>query len=816
MAAAWLALRAGLRSRWRPLLALALLLGVAGGVVLTAAAGARRTDTAYPRLLRSANAAQLLVIGSQYSPPGYFAGLRRLPQVASLSEASLYDVVLPGRHGPGSTTVQAFSSPNDSFGVTADRVKLLAGRLFRPGEPRAVMVDPQLAALEHVHPGSTLHLYVVPGADVPQLSRARDIAFRVSAVVLFDSQVVPGSRASAGPMALISPPFARTRLARSASYGVQAGVRLRPGGSTQAVLQAARALARRYPAAGGLDATNLADQVAATQRAIHPQAIALGLFAGLAALVVLAVLIQLLSRQVSLDAVEFPVLHALGLTRRGLLAVALARLAVVTTVAAVLAVAIGIAASPLMPIGPARLAEPDPGLAVDPLVLGLGGAAIVTAPLLLLLPTAWRAAGRPAGPLGTPGRPAPERASRLGAALARAGLVTGSAGVRMAFEPGRGRTAVPVRSALAGTIVAVAAVVAALVFGTSLVRLVATPRLYGQDWQQQLDLQFGAVPRPLLDRILAGQPGVAGYAIGNYGQVTVHGRIVPAISVQPVRGARFVTLLAGRAPARPGEIALGAQPLRALHLRLGQRIPVGVNGGRRAMRIVGTAVLPLFSRGSFEATGLGSGAVATAPVLSQPNATSGCPARAHLTCYSFVLLRYRPGTDLRGAAARLSRVTHRNGCPPGSCVVVSDQRPDDIRDYAGVRDTPLVLGVLLALLAVGTLAHVLVTGVRRRRRDLAVLKALGLVRWQVHGVVQWQAAALTATALLAGVPLGILAGRWAWAQFAAASGVSPGAAVPVPVVLALIPAVLALTALIAAGPARAAARVSPAAVLRAE
>jgi hypothetical protein len=57
-----LALRADLRRKWPALVSLALLLGLAGGVVLTAAAGARRTDTAYPRLLNWANAAQLDVV----------------------------------------------------------------------------------------------------------------------------------------------------------------------------------------------------------------------------------------------------------------------------------------------------------------------------------------------------------------------------------------------------------------------------------------------------------------------------------------------------------------------------------------------------------------------------------------------------------------------------------------------------------------------------------------------------------------------------------------------------------------------------------
>ena len=84
MATVWLALRADLRQRWRALLSLALLLGLVGGVVLTAAAGARRTDTAYPRLLSWANATQADIIPAASDfPADYYAALARLPQVAA-------------------------------------------------------------------------------------------------------------------------------------------------------------------------------------------------------------------------------------------------------------------------------------------------------------------------------------------------------------------------------------------------------------------------------------------------------------------------------------------------------------------------------------------------------------------------------------------------------------------------------------------------------------------------------------------------------------------------------------------------------------
>ena len=105
---------------------------------------------------------------------------------------------------------------------------------------------------------------------------------------------------------------------------------------------------------------------------------------------------------------------------------------------------------------------------------------------------------------------------------------------------------------------------------------------------------------------------------------------------------------------------------------------------------------------------------------------------------------------------------------------------------------------------------------RRRRRDLAVLKTLGLTRSQLLRVVSCQASALAMVALLAGLPLGALAGRWSWALFAGSAGVADQADIPLPLVLLAIPAVLLLANLIAAGPGWAAAQTRPALILRSE
>ena len=828
----WLALRSDLRRNWRALLSLALLLGLAGGVVLTAAAGARRTDTAYPRLLNWANAAQLDVVPGAIVPP-YFAALARLPQVTAMSSAIQYNLGLPAAGGGfPDTQLEAFASPDGTLGVSVDRVKILQGAMFDPGAANQVVIDPKLAAMEHLRPGSVLRMTGIPyngaaeGAE-PDLSLAFPLYFRVTGIALFDDQVVPTTVTNQQPRILLTPAFSRTGAAGSIVYLPTAGLRLRPGTSPASVAARARTLAKPYPAAQPIETVNLADEGAATQRAIRPQAVALAVFAGLAGLISLAVLGQLLARQLALDSAEFPILRAVGMTRGSLLALAMARLALVTVAGAAVAVAIAIAASPLMPIGSARLAEPDPGVEVNVALLSAGFAVIALLPLAVLAPAAWRVVRHALGAPGSLGVAEPAsgrtRPSLLAAALTSAGPVTSGVGVRMAFEPGRGRTAVPVRSALAGSVIALAALVAAAVFGASLAGLVGTPHRYGDNWDAELNIGFAGVSGPFFgSHVAPAVPEVAGYAAGNTGQVTVDGMIVPAIGVDQVRGSGYLTLLAGRAPTAPDEIVLGAQTLRALHRQVGQTVRVAVTtaegangpGAPRVMRVVGTAVFPDFGLPGLSDTDLGSGALVATPLLSETMPETGCSGGA--TCYNFFLLRYRPGTDAGAAGARLLAAVQRAGCPFSACTVTGDQRPGDIRNYAAVSDTPLVLAAVLALLAVGTLAHVLLTGVRRRRRDLAVLKTLGCTRSQVHGMVAWEASALAAAALLAGIPLGVIAGRWAWAVFAGATGVASQATVDLPLVLLAIPVTLLLANVIAAWPGWTAARLRPATVLRAE
>jgi ABC-type lipoprotein release transport system permease subunit len=141
--------------------------------------------------------------------------------------------------------------------------------------------------------------------------------------------------------------------------------------------------------------------------------------------------------------------------------------------------------------------------------------------------------------------------------------------------------------------------------------------------------------------------------------------------------------------------------------------------------------------------------------------------------------------------------------------------PPEVRDLSGVSGLPLILAFVLMLLASGIIAHTLLTSVRRRRRDLAILKTLGFVTSQVRATVAWQATALACAGLIVGVPLGLLAGRWAWTLFAGQEAIVPAPVIS-PLTLLAIPAVLLLANAIAAIPARSAARTQPAVILRSE
>jgi hypothetical protein len=512
-------------------------------------------------------------------------------------------------------------------------------------------------------------------------------------------------------------------------------------------------------------------------------------------------------------AADHPVLAALGMTRGQLTAAGLAEVTAAGAAGALLAAGVAVVASPLMPVGAARLAEPDPGISVDWAVLLPGAVAIVVLLVASAAWPAWRLSGGRAASGAATGR-GPGSGSRLASWLAARGApLAVTAGVRLALEPGRGRSGVPVRTALTGTVLSVLAVTAAVTFGASLLTFVSTPRLYGRTWDAAVDLQFQFVTPGQAEAWFGRSAGITGWTFGDHGVIRVNGVVVPAIGLAPGRGPLLApTLLDGRQPRTSHEIVLGRSILRRLGLRVGQQAQVNVSGHRSTARIVGTAVFPYFDQGDFTPTDLGEGAETTAALLRPQTAELGSGPG-----HEFVLVKFRGGPAGAAAAAGFRRSLARfcSTVQQSTCVVLG-QRPNAVTDYARIDGTPEALAAVLAVIGIAVLGQLAVISGRRRRRDFAILKALGLLRRQVSEITAWQASTLAGVALLAGLPLGVVAGRWAWQLFGAGLGIPADPVVPVPLVLLMVPAVILIANVVAWWPGWSAARISPAQVLRTE
>jgi ABC-type antimicrobial peptide transport system permease subunit len=797
-----------LRAGWRGWTGLAIIVAIAGGAVLAAAAGASRTDSAYPRFLERSTASDVLVspLGGT-GLKGYDAAVGALPGVAaSATMVGLTAQPLTAEGVPDQDSATAVSL-DGRYGRTMDAFKMLAGRLPAQNAPREVAVTQIGAQQLNLHVGSLLTMTAEANTPHP---RPIMLTEHVVGIFVTRASVLPVTYLDKNAMVLASLALYRQL---GINYEAFDGgyVTLKPGASLATFSATVQNLTKRYPNTGGQ--VLIADertQAATIERLIRPQAIALALFALALALTALLIVGQVAARTLLTAAQDNGTLAALGMTRRQLFAASMAETAAATVAGALGAVAVAIAASPLTPIGPARLAEPNPGVSVNAGVLAAGAAAIVVLLAARVAVTAWRQAGaRPAADVMEPPQRRPRLAERLSWAGAPLAAVTG---VRFALDPGTGRSSVPVRSAVLGLAVAVAAVAGAGTFGANLLRLVGTPSLYGQDWNIAFEGQFGTITPKQFTQLTGHVPGITDITYGVHGTVTIGTTVIPAIGLAQGTGpVTSSTVITGRPPVTDSQIALGGSVLRQLGLRVGQTVKVSTPVGTRPMLITGSAVFPYFGQGSFTPTDAGQGAETTAAVL-QPLANAGNPASG----YNVALVSFAPGPARQANIAAFQRAwspfcatIQQDTC------LVTDQRPNTVSNYAAIDATPEILAGVLAVLGLAVLAQFILTSARRRRRDFALLKVLGMFRRELSAVALWQVATVTAVALVVGVPLGIAGGRWAWQLFADQAGLPPSAITSLPV-LWMIPATLLVAALVALPPARSVARVPAAATLRSE
>jgi hypothetical protein len=362
---------------------------------------------------------------------------------------------------------------------------------------------------------------------------------------------------------------------------------------------------------------------------------------------------------------------------------------------------------------------------------------------------------------------------------------------------------VPVRSALIGAIVGVLGVVACFTFRAGIDDASANPVRSGLVWDYFV--AAGSPPVTRSDRAtIADDPAVAAATRALWSRaVPIDGVPTPTFGIHTYRGRMPLVILSGHAPRTDSEIAFAPTTAEALHVSVGDEVRVGKPG--RQMRVVGTALLPRTSH-----TGYDQSAWLTLPALRTAVGADTVQGRPD-NFEDYQLIRWRRGADVAAAEHRLGRLAHSKGYFSQRATLSSD-----VVDLGHLGSMPLVLAVFFGLLACATVAHALVTTVRRRRFDLAVLRSVGFTRRQSRLAIAWQATLLAALGLLVGVPLGLVAGRVVWRWVAEDFPVAYVPPIEVIVVLLVVPIALAVAQALAAGPAHAATRIRPAETLRAE
>jgi hypothetical protein len=483
-----------------------------------------------------------------------------------------------------------------------------------------------------------------------------------------------------------------------------------------------------------------------------------------------------------------------------------------------LAMAVAVGLSPLAPIGAVRAVYPDPGVAFDWTVLGCGAALLIVALGATAVAMAYRVSPhRAAWSL----RRGVARESRLARAASLSGLSPSAVtGIRAALGAGAGRDTAPVRSAVLGAVLAVVVVVASFTFGSSLNSLVSQPKLYGWNWNYALLAGFSAaedLPAAQTATLFEHDPDVGHWSGVYFESAELDGQSVPVLAERP-GAAVHPTMLSGQALDSDRQVVLGPATLAALHKRIGDTVLA--NTGRKStvrVRIVGTATLPTIGGSGDPQLQMGTGAVLatslfTAGELNQQGSPIPGPNAVLVTARSGV----SPAATLRSLDRIDAVLSHPSGGEAPASGVVSLLRPAEIADYRAVGSTPSVLAGILAAGAMGGLALTLVASVRRRRREFALLKALGFTQRQLAATVAWQSSVSAAVGVIVGVPLGIALGRWLWALFARGIYAVPDPTVPVLTVVLVVLGAVAFANLVATVPGRIAARTSTALVLRSE
>ncbi|HTV11652.1 MAG TPA: FtsX-like permease family protein [Acidimicrobiales bacterium] len=832
--ASWYHFRATFRQEWGSYLTIGLLLGLLGGLALGSLAAARRTQSSYSALVDSTNPAQIDVTTAIANPsigngqgydPAIVRELARLPHVTAVASAPGINAEPLGPKGApianAAYPVQGGTSQGSIGGeyFRMDRLAIVAGRAADPTRADEFVTSPALAAAFGFRVGEIVPMGFYtnsqtgsPRFGTPAVQPYRRLDMRLVGVGLPVTEIVADDVDAGGALAYFTPALTSQLLSCCVNYTNTA---LQVGNSRQ-VAGVEADITRASPGGlpPGFEAT--AGQTAGkADRAIKPLSIALGVFGGTTALAALVIAAQVIGRYLRRRRRESEVLRALGAEPPALAADALVGVVGAIALGSLLAVLIAVALSPLSPLGPVRPFYPTPGVSFDWTVLGGGFGALFV--------------GLSAAAMVLVTRHSPQRVARRQRFAANSrtllrsdgllGLpVPAATGLRFALGPGNEVDTVPMRSAIVGAALAVTVLIGTITFAASLDHLVSTPRLYGWNWSYALSGGDGGgggdIPAQQATTLLERDRYLSAWSSAYFSNLIIDGQDIPVIGTTP--GARVQPpILDGHGLLQSDEIVVGALTLASLHKHLGDTVTVSEAGGSaHSLRIVGLATMPTIGGSGQLHLEMGSGAVIDSslipPLLRNPFDDPETGPNAYF-------VDVRPGVNPMAALRSLEEMTGPLSNSYNFGVVVQAVlHPAEIVDYRSMGTTPAILGASLGAGALAALGLTLLASVRRRRRDLAVLKTLGLTRSQLGAVVAWQSNVAVAIGTLVGIPVGIALGRTMWDLFADEINAVPSPAVPVvPITLIGLGAIV-LANVVAAIPGRIAARTPVALLLRAE
>jgi hypothetical protein len=835
--------RATFAQRWPAYLSVVLLIGLIGGLSMAAIAAGRRTQSSYPTFMTSTNPSDLSFSANSHTgaPVGTAAFDRKLAKVPDVKHyASLLGpdfIPLSPSGVPRTNVVEQVTIAGSLNGMLSrqDRITAVEGHLANPRRSNEVVVDARAAQLLGVRVGGTVPLGFftnqqegLPGFGTSKVKATFRVDVRVVGIIELNNEVLQDDIDRHYGFMIVTPALLRRAVAVSPAVGtaVLYGVQLDHGDRN--ISKVEQDLINIIPAGSTYEFHVTSHIVQEVELAVKPESVALGAFGGLAALICLVLAAQALARQLRRGEEDRRVMRALGASRLDAVGEGLMALLGVVALGALLAVVVAVVLSPLAPLGPVRRVYPSGGFNFDWTVLGVGLLVFVLVLGVIAVVLSLRGAPHRVArhPETGPKHSVLARASRL------AGLpVAATMGAHFALEPGRGRGETPVRSVLTGAVLAVALVVATTTFASGFSSLISHPALYGWNWSYLLNPSNDVPPKAvaLLDR----DPDVAAWSGSELANAQIDGQTVPMLLM--VTHPRVAPpILTGHGLDKESQIVLGAATMGLLHKRVGDTVTVTYGTPADApvyvpptkLVIAGTATFPAVGYTSFvsDHTSMGVGALVPKEIISPAFAKVLRSPDPNFNGPEMVFVRLKAGVSAAAGRANLQRIaTFANKVfaadPYGEGNVVSVlgvQRPAQIVNYRSIGSTPVILALGVGIGAIFALGLTLFASVRRRRRDLALLKALGFSQRQLAGSVAWQATITALFGAIIGIPVGILVGRELWILFAKNLNAVPLATVPVETVVLTGIGTLVFAVVVSAFPGRSAARTPTALVLRSE